>query len=48
MYKLEAANAGGNSRILAVICENRIFCMLAHVIGFVSSCGTFNIYALIL
>ena len=48
MYKLGAANAGGSSRILDVICEGRTFDMLARVECFVSSYGTSNIYALIL
>ena len=48
MYKLGAANAGGSSRILDVICEGRTFGMLARVECFVSSYGTSNIYALIL
>ena len=48
MYKLGAANAGGSSRILDVICEGRTFGMLAYVECFVSSYGTSNIYALIL
>ena len=48
MYKLGAANAGGSSRILDVICEGRTFGMLVRVECFVSSYGTSNIYALIL
>ena len=48
MYRLGAANAGGSSRILDVICEGRTFGMLARVECFVSSYETSNIYALIL
>jgi len=48
MYKLGAANAGGSSRILDVICEGRTFGMLARVECFVSSYGTSNIYARLL
>jgi len=47
MYKLGAANAGGSSRILDVICEGKTFGMLALAECSVISYGTSNMYVLI-